>query len=254
MSFLGESTDWSGRWFDADSAVVNPALPLTIFLPPMEYPEFHFLGTKDQSGFNAGMFFIKVHEWSIMTLANAMTYEYHKPQVDLSFLEQTSLYLQLNDTANRPHVLYQPRRWFNTYEFHHAYEGVKGDILVHFPGLQDDRWSHMAAWLDILEGPGQKEWELELSQTKYPQKIAEFWTTLRSARTTLKEGKDVYEKMQDAPAEFKAAVEQLETVLWSETDQITSMQNAAADVRDHLVLMEAVEKAAVTEIHEGGAD
>lgn len=222
------------RWVDADSAVVNPALPLSIFLPPQNRPEIHLLASKDQSGFNAGMFFIKVHEWSIKTLTQAMTYEWHKPEIDLAFLEQTSLYYELNHTANRPHVLYQPRKWFNTYEFHHAYEGQKGDMLVHFPGLQDDRWNHMAKWLEILEGPKQAEWEVPLEETAYPAKIEEFWSQLDACEQTLKQGKQRVEAGKEDVTDLKAAIAHLETVLWSETDQLEAMKMAAAEVHDIL--------------------
>lgn len=236
---------------DADSAVVNPALPLSIFLPPETRPDIHVLASKDQSGFNAGMFFIKIHEWSIKTLARAMTYEWHKPNINLDFLEQTSLYYELNNTANRKHVLYQPRRWFNTYEFHHAYEGEKGDMLVHFPGLEDDRWNHMRAWLDTLEGPGQAEWEFPLEQTRYPTKIAAFWDTLDDAEQAAKKAKEQTEKSDHVTPELTAATAHLEAVLRSETDQIEAMKAATAEVRDLLKLGDLVGEAATAELRSG---
>jgi lipopolysaccharide biosynthesis glycosyltransferase len=227
------------RWVDADSAVLNPALPLSIFLPPESLPEIHLLATKDQSGFNAGMFFIQVHEWSIKTLAQAMTYEWHKPDLDLSFLEQTSLFYELNSTANREHVLYQPRKWYNTYEFHHAYEGEKGYVMVHFPGLQEDRWVHMSKWLDILEGPKQAEWEVPLEETHYPKEIADFWLMLDTCKQTLARAKERMGNAGDHEDDLKAAIEKLETVLWSETDQMESMKLAAAEVHDILKATES---------------
>lgn len=216
--------------------VVNPALPLSIFLPPDEYPEIHFLGSKDQSGFNAGMFLIKIHSWSINILANAMTYMAHKPDVHLDYLEQTSLYYELNSTSNRDHVLYQPRQWINTYEFHHAYEGEKGDMFVHFPGLGTDRWNHMTKWLDILEGPGQAEWDVELAQTKYPAKIAEYWKIYGVAKEMLKDAKAKAGLVTDVPTSLKVAIERLEEVLWSETDQIAAMQAATDELMKQLGL------------------
>ncbi|KPI43959.1 uncharacterized protein AB675_6169 [Cyphellophora attinorum] len=213
-------------WFDADSAVVNPAVPLTVFLPPEEHSDIHFLGSKDQSGFNAGMFFIKVHKWSLELLANAMTYEHHRPDIDLSFLEQTSLYLELNRTENRKHVLYQPRPWFNTYEFHHAYEGEKGDVFVHFPGLEEDRWKHMADWLSILEGPQQKDWEVELHQTKYPARVAEFWEVFGTARKQLEMANERIRGQEPTRQPLREAMDAAERILWSETDQIVAMKEA----------------------------
>ncbi|ETN46911.1 uncharacterized protein HMPREF1541_01100 [Cyphellophora europaea CBS 101466] len=235
-------------WFDADSAVINPALPLSIFLPPEEWSDIHLLASKDQAGFNAGMFLIKINDWSIRTLAQAMTYEWHKPDIKLDFLEQTSLYHELNHTANREHVLYQPRKWFNTYEFHHAYEGEKGDMMVHFPGLQEDRWNHMATWLEILEGPGQKEWEVPLEQTRYPKLIAEFWETLKSGKTTLENGKQQMKQSDDASSELAGAVAHLETVMWSETDQPDAVTGAVSEVQQHMAPLTIDGKAANTEM------
>jgi lipopolysaccharide biosynthesis glycosyltransferase len=192
----------------------------------------HLLASKDQSGFNAGMFFIKVHDWSIRTLTQAMTYEWHKPELDLSFLEQTSLYHEMNHTANRAHVLYQPRKWFNTYEFHHAYEGQRGDMFVHFPGLQEDRWAHMEKWLEILEGPKQAEWEVPLEETTYPAEIEEFWSQLDVSERTLRDGRERVEAATVDTTDLKAALERLETVLWAETDQIEALRMAAAEVHD----------------------
>lgn len=214
------------RWFDADSAVVNPAVPLTVFLPPVEHSDIHLLGSKDQSGFNAGMFFIKVHKWSLELLANAMTYEHHRPDVDLSFLEQTSLYLELNRTENRKHVLYQPRPWFNTYEYHHAYEGEKGDVFVHFPGLEEDRWKHMGDWLDILGGPEHKDWEVDLHLTKYPARVAEFWEVYGTARKLSEMAIERIRGQEPTPQPLRKAMDDAERILWSETDQILAMKEA----------------------------
>lgn len=214
--------------------MVNPALPLSMFLPPENRSNIHVVASKDQSGFNAGMFLIRINAWSIRTLAQAMTYEWHKPDIDLGFLEQTSLYYEFNNTANREHVLYQPRKWFNTYEFHHAYEGEKGDMMVHFPGLQDDRWNHMASWLDILEGPGQAAWEVPFEQTQYPGRIAEFWAVLDAGEQMLKEAKHWVGDSKNVNAELHPIIERLELVLWSETDQIDAMKTATAEVRERL--------------------
>jgi hypothetical protein len=172
------------------------------------------------------MFFIKVHKWSLELLANAMTYEHHRPDVDLSFLEQTSLYLELNRTENRKHVIYQPRPWFNTYEFYHAYEGERGDVFVHFPGLEEDRWKHMADWLSILEGPQQKNWEVELQQTEYPARMAEFWEVFGTARKQLEVANERIRGQEPSSQPLREAMDAAERILWSETDQIVAMKEA----------------------------
>jgi lipopolysaccharide biosynthesis glycosyltransferase len=189
------------------------------------------IGNKDQNGFNAGMFLIRAHEWSISLLANAMSLKGHHPEVMVGFAEQTALYLQFNQTEYRKHVLYQPRRWFNTYEFDFAYEGSPGDMFVHFVGLFEKRWERMVKWLDVLEGPGQKEWEIPLEHTKYPHEIDEFWSVVRQGRQALAEARN---KASLWPENILQAIERLETVLWSETDQTAKVRNATEALRTEI--------------------
>lgn len=227
-----DSTDLDHRWVDADSMVVNPAIPLEIFLPPDDFPDMHLLATKDQNGFNAGMFFIRAHKWSVNLLASAMTLEGVHPDVIAGFAEQTALYVKFNESANGYHVLYQPRLWFNTYEWSFAYEGKTGDLFVHFVGLQEDRWARMARWLDILEGPEQEQWEVPLNETRYAHEIDEYWSLLR-------DGKEAVEKLSQKPAQptvlpegVKEIYEHLLEVLWSETDQPDTVRNVTKELRE----------------------
>lgn len=160
------------RWVDADSIVVNPALPVEIFLPPHDFEDIHFLGTKDHNGLNSGIFFLRVHEWSVRMMAKALAYPMFRPDVQLGCsADQFAMELVLNETDFGRSVLYQPRSWYNAYEFHHGYEGEKGDLLVHFPGLEDDRWQHMQKWLDTVEGLQARHWTVALAYTKYPAQL-----------------------------------------------------------------------------------
>jgi lipopolysaccharide biosynthesis glycosyltransferase len=220
------------RWVDADSAVVNPSLPLDIFLPPEDYPEIHFLATKDQNGFNAGMLMMKVHKWSLKLLADALNLQTGNEDVEKLFAEQTALYVLFNQTENQHHVLYQPRPWFNTYEFHHDYEGTRGYMFVHFVGLLEERWTHMQKWLDVLEGPRQTEWEVELKDTHYPDTIEKFWTMIRHGRDAVRQVKMRYPDMETMPEPIRGSLERLQTVLWCETDQIDAVRSATQDLRD----------------------
>lgn len=225
-------TDYEYRWVDADSAVVNPAIPLDIFLPPSDYADIRLLATKDQNGFNAGMLLLKVHKWSIKLLADALILQTGNEEVAKGFAEQTALYILLNQTENQPHVLYQPRKWFNTYEFHHGYEGSTGDMYVHFVGLSEDRWSHMQKWLDVLEGPEQQQWEQALNETDYPERIDEFWTTLRHGRDAVRQVKARLSDTEMMSEAVKNSLRRLQTVLWSETDQLKAVRQATQELRE----------------------
>ena len=214
------------RWVDADSCVVNPELPLDIFLPPDDFSNVHLMASKDQNGFNAGMFFIRAHEWSINLLATAMAMKDHSDEVAKGFAEQTALYIAFNRTENREHVLYQPRLWFNTYEWSFAYEGSPGDMFVHFVGLFEDRWERMKNWLNILEGTEQEKWKVPLEQTKYPTEIDAFWVALRRGRDALQQLREKVSNTPTLPSGVTDAAEHLQQVLLHETDQIDTLRNA----------------------------
>ena len=219
-------------WFDADSAVVNPALPHDIFLPPGDFDDIHVLASRDVSGFNAGMFFIRCHSWSVKLIANALTFPKYKPEVGLDFAEQSTLWHGMNETDNRPHVLWQPRTWYNAYQWHEGYEGDVGTMFVHFPGLQGDRWAHMGRWLEILEGHEAKNWEVGLKDTKYPKQIDEFWHAMRIGRQTLQIINENVQDRYNAPDSVRLAIESLEYIMGAETDRIDVVMKAVKDVKD----------------------
>ena len=80
----------------------------------------------------------------------------------------------------RDGVVFIPRTWINTYEWRHAYEGSRGDMLVHFPGLEEARSQHMADWLDVVERTPEK-WECPLEDTIYGNATSHFWQEYSSA-------------------------------------------------------------------------
>ena len=177
------------------------------------------------------MFFIRNNAWSLRLLVNALTYTHHQPSVHLDFWEQSSLYLEFNHTENRQHVLYMPRTWFNTYEFHHAYEGQRGDFVVHFPGLKEDRWAHMGKWLDILEQPrSARGWEVDVARTRFPGEVAEFWDTVGKGRRQLDVARERSKGQEPTVQRMKGAMERLEEALWSETDQLQTVKRVTEEL------------------------
>lgn len=188
--------------------------------------DYHVLATKDQSGLNTGIFFVHVHQWSIQMLLHALGKPIFHPDVDLGFsADQKAMEMYFNETDSKDHILYQPRTWYNAYEFHHAYEGQAGDLLVHFPGLFEDRDTHMKKWLEVVEGPTAQEWQVLYQLSAYPARIDEFWRLLRNGRR----------RLEDAPAllagasrteDARAVIDYLRGVLHDETDQIDTMKNA----------------------------
>jgi hypothetical protein len=87
-------------------------------------------------------------------MAKAFAYPLFRPDVDLGrSADQLATGTVANETKFWEGTLFQPRIWYNTYEFRHGYEGKMGRMLVQFPGLEEDRWIHMQKWLGIVEGP-----------------------------------------------------------------------------------------------------
>ncbi|KAI9799153.1 MAG: hypothetical protein M1833_004193 [Piccolia ochrophora] len=216
-------------WFDADSLIVNPAVPLDIFLPPPDFDHIHFVGNKDQNGLNTGTFFIRVSEWSVKFLSKSLAFPQFRTDIDLGTSpDQVAMDLIFNETEFAPNVIYQPRPWFNTYQFRHGYEGKKGDLLVHFPGLEDARWQAMNDWLDIVE-TRPREWEVDLDQTDYPKKIADWWAEVRRGREYYQVANE--EASHGAPnEELGKALKHLHRVLENETDRIVAITEAIEGV------------------------
>ena len=168
------------RWFDADSIIMNPNVPLEIFLPPPAFSHIHLLVTADPHGLNNGVFFIKVHSWSVELISAVVAYQYFHPETELQYRDQSALVEVLKEKHFQGPVLYLPQRWFNAYqqaldptEAIHPFQLQRGDLLVHFPGVPD-RGDRMIFYLEKAERH-LPEWELDLVRTSYPTDIKDFW-------------------------------------------------------------------------------
>lgn len=132
-------------------------------------------------------------------------------------------------------VLFQPRVWYNTYEWHHAYEGKKGNLLVHFPGLEDDRWRHMSDWLDVVENTPAK-WDMPLDETHYPAEVKAYYNAIVEARKVLADADKLTQDHSDDASQRKAVeylkgqAEQLRTLLNFGTDRL----NDTSAIVDHI--------------------
>lgn len=179
------------------------------------------ISSKDHNGLNAGILLFRVDLWTVNFLVETLGYPLFLPEDDLGpGLEQEAMARILNKPAGRNKQPYRegnvfiPRTWINTYEFHHAYEGKKGDMLVHFPGLGEAKSPHMADWLTKVESTP-NEWEVPLDKTEYPKKVAAFWKQYRAAWEAAEAAE---EEIKKAPASTStsakvAAVKELKVVL-----------------------------------------
>ncbi|KAJ9249234.1 CAZyme family GT34 [Paecilomyces variotii] len=174
-------------WFDADTVIMNPYIPLETFLPPPQLSDIHLLLTKDWNGINNGVFPIRVHRWSVEFLTAAISYPVIHPDVYLHWPDQSAMsnLIQDNDYFSRS-IIYCPLRWFNAYmrspdgeelnpDSPPEYQVHPGDLLVHFPGTPADHLDQtLEPYLAIAEAH-RAEWELPLEQTEYIEQTQEFW-------------------------------------------------------------------------------
>ncbi|KAI9732445.1 MAG: hypothetical protein M1834_001653 [Cirrosporium novae-zelandiae] len=171
-------------WFDADTIITNPNIPLDIFLPPDDFSYIHILLTNDWNGLNNGVFPIRVHSWSVELMSAVIAFKTYHPDVLLTFRDQSALSEVLKEPRFLKQSMYLPQRWFNAYqgeinETVHPFQARRGDMLVHFPGLpRETRDERMGLWLDRAD-KHLPEWEIDLIHTSYPSEVKEFWAGKR---------------------------------------------------------------------------
>ncbi|KAL2373302.1 hypothetical protein RJ035_002056 [Blastomyces gilchristii] len=174
-------------YFDADTVLMNPNMPLETFLPPPHLPHVHLLLSKDWNGMNSGVFLIRVHPWSVQLLTATTAYPIYNPNVELRWFDQSAMgnLIKENDYFRRSTV-YCPLRWFNAYM--RAPNGLDlnpdspshlqvhpGDLLVHFPGTPKEKLDEtLGPYMAIAESH-RAEWEQPLENTGYIKETESFW-------------------------------------------------------------------------------
>jgi hypothetical protein len=224
------------RWVDADSIILNSNIPAHIFLPPREFSHINIVAARDIQGLNTGVFFVRVHPWTISMFVDGMAFPLCNPSIDLgNDADQAAMARTVEKSSGGPDgygfkrgIVYLPRSMFNIYELPgysrdgrtdvlrnftgfiepHAYEGQKGDFLVHLPGLFGDREPLMSDWLDMVENR-QEDWALPLEETTYIKDTQAFWKLYGEAIDTIREAlnrETVDKAMQDAVGQLRNAL------------------------------------------------
>ena len=194
--FSRHFADVCRRWFDADTIILNQNIPWEAFLPPSDrFPEINFLGNKDWNGYNCGVFFLRVNEWSVNFLTEASALPLLRPEIKLGVrapnYEQDAMVWVLNKEGYKEHVVYQPREWYNPFNewVHHQLEHERGDLLIHFAG-QPEKHAAMGKWLDKLD-QSPEELQVPVSNLTIKADIAHFWTRLNNAKVILDKAWDL---------------------------------------------------------------
>lgn len=222
-------TEWL-MWVSPDVMILNPQIPLEIFLPPRDFKDGRILTTRSPDGVNGDVFFIKVHPWSVKMLIDVLSIPKNEFGDDGRLGEDAgirALEKVVRSEGYRDHVLYQPRKWYNTYQLSASEsESQKGDLLVHFHSQGGDKWSAMAATIEKADEL-RRDWNLPLQQTKYQTEIADYWNRIRTAKQLLYETREHAQEPHVDPASRR-----LQYVTAYETDDVDAMGQAISGLRE----------------------
>ncbi|PWN53679.1 hypothetical protein IE53DRAFT_125906 [Violaceomyces palustris] len=166
-------------WFDVDTIVMNPNVPLDIFLPPSPtFDHINLLLTNDHRGLNNGVFFMRVSTWTVEFFSSLLAYRHFNPDVHLQFRDQSAMQNLLESPLYSPRAAYVPMRWFNAYlpsKENLERNARHGDLLVHLAGAKQK--VHFDTWLDKAD-QHLSWWDKPLSSTTYEKRIAKYWSKL----------------------------------------------------------------------------
>ncbi|MCJ1243105.1 hypothetical protein MMC30_000302 [Trapelia coarctata] len=181
---VGERLEWL-FWHDADTILLNPHIPLSLFLPPSlpSTQNIHLLATADPRGLNTGAFLLRIHPWSISLLTALLAHPTFFPSAQLEYRDQSAMALVLALPPFRNHWVEVPPRWFNAYaaelgdQWTHEFPVRRGDLLVHVAGPPAQaREEGMGMWFERSEQTLEKgEWAVEVRKTSLPGEVERFW-------------------------------------------------------------------------------
>ncbi|KAK4615931.1 hypothetical protein CLAFUW4_10260 [Fulvia fulva] len=188
----GERLEWL-FWFDADTIILNPYIPIEIFLPKPggEFDDVHLIYSEDWNGLNNGVFPVRVHQWSVQLFSAITSFRHFRPDVQLVMRDQAAMEMLMKEPYFKNNIVQAPQRWFNAYQGEHnetlaPFQIRRGDFLVHFAGVWD-REARMNYWFDRSE-QHLDDWEVPLKATSYPQEVKDFWAEQSAKRKERKEG------------------------------------------------------------------
>jgi len=198
-------------WVDADTIILNPLIPVEVFLPPMgEWDHIHMLVTNDWNGLNNGVFPVRVSSWSVTLFSAIVAFRYYRPDARLTFRDQSAMDLLIQDEGFKEGVVYAPQRWFNGYQGEHnetlaPHQVRRGDLLVHFAGV-GNREERMRYWLERAE-THDPSWEVDVKHTTYPMEVKDFWAGERARQA------DRNREIQTVRAELEELIQKTESRL-----------------------------------------
>ena len=210
----GERAGWL-FWFDADTIILNPNVPLDVFLPPATLDDINLLVGFDWNGLNNGVYPIRVHPWSVELLTAILTYPIYRPEEELPLRDQSAMAEVLKMPRFKRHTAVVPMRWFNGYHrvINESADHMMvkpGDLLVHLAGVPD-RFTVMEEYLQKVE-QHLPEYEVQYKDTFYDVEIKQFW------RDFVEERKQKETELASLEGEADDLVHGLEEILQAARD------------------------------------
>jgi len=87
----GQRLKWL-MWHDRDTVLMNPQIPLDVFVPPEpQFSNIHLLVTNDRNGLNNGVFLVRVNQWAFKFFASALSIREYQPETPLKYTEQSGM-------------------------------------------------------------------------------------------------------------------------------------------------------------------
>ncbi|KAF2273713.1 uncharacterized protein EI97DRAFT_435880 [Westerdykella ornata] len=192
-------------WHDRDTVLMNPQIPLDIFVPPSPaFDHIHLLVTNDRNGLNNGVFFCRVSAASFKFFASALSIREYEPEIQLKYTEQSGMEEVIKRENWNSAVAYVPQRWFNGFpptekslKSGKASAARPGSLLIHFASNRDGRRpERMAHWGEIAKNRS-AEWDKPVEQTGYLQEIAEYWERLENGDSQESIIEDIEDRVWD---------------------------------------------------------
>ncbi|PFH60161.1 hypothetical protein XA68_11375 [Ophiocordyceps unilateralis] len=194
-------------WADRDSVILDYCRDATDFLPRSEVDDssasagsphakqINLLIANDRNGLNDGTFLLRVGKWAIDLLSDTLAFPRFKPDVHLTFTEQSAMENLLREDRYKDGVRYVPQHWFNAWPQQEGRSGEyatldnttkldkwavrRGDFLVHFAGCSDKE-REVTGFTETARQVG-NVWESGRALRDVSAEIAEFWSN--SSRT-----------------------------------------------------------------------
>ena len=95
-------------WHDRDTILMNPNVPLEMFLPPEpEFGHVNLLVTSDKNGLNNGVFLVRINQWALKLLASALSIREYQSEVPLKYTEQSGM----EETIKRVSLYPPTQQW-----------------------------------------------------------------------------------------------------------------------------------------------